>query len=109
MSALHVDLRPINPLHRDAALATALQQLPAGGALELISDADPGILRTQLHLNPSLPLTWGDRREEDGAWRAGPAQRHFFGSNRSAIFCVNARASALSSLVSTRMTVRDSG
>jgi len=69
MSALQVDLRPVNPLNREATLATALQRLPAGGALELISDADPGILRTQLHLDPSLPLTWGDRREEDGAWR----------------------------------------
>ncbi len=69
MSALHVDLRPVNPLHREATLSTALQNLPAGGALELISDSDPGILRTQLHLNPSLPLTWGDGKEEDGTWR----------------------------------------
>ncbi len=43
--------------------------LCARGALELISDSGPRILRTQLLLNPSLPLTWGDRKEDDGTWR----------------------------------------
>ena len=68
MSALQVDLRPVNPLHHEATLSSALQRLPAGGALELISDSDPEFLRTRLHLEPSLPLTWGEGKAEDGAW-----------------------------------------
>lgn len=68
MSALHVDLRPVNPLHHEATLSSALQRLPAGGALEVIIDSDPELLRTQLHLEPSVPLTWGAGRAEDGAW-----------------------------------------
>ncbi len=68
MSALHVDLRLVNPLHYEATLSSALQRLPAGGALEVICDSDPALLRTRLHLEPSLPLTWGEGKAENGAW-----------------------------------------
>jgi uncharacterized protein (DUF2249 family) len=69
MSALHVDLRPVDPQLHESTLSSALKRLPAGGALELISDSEPGHLRPQLHLEPSLALTWGEQRKEDGAWR----------------------------------------
>jgi len=69
MSTLQVDLRSVNLLDRATTLSSALQRLSAGGALELISDADPALLRPRLDLNPSLQLTWGEQSAEGGEWR----------------------------------------
>ncbi len=68
MSSTQVDLRAVKPHNRESELSTALHRLPAGGALELISDVDPNLLRTQFTLPASIPITWGTHTQQDGAW-----------------------------------------
>jgi uncharacterized protein (DUF2249 family) len=69
MNRNSLDLRGVPALQRHALMAASFQRLPAGGALELIADADPQPLQTQLQLERKGQFSW-ELVEQDGqTWR----------------------------------------
>lgn len=69
MDPTSLDLRGVPATQRHALMAASFQRLPAGGALELIADADPQPLRTQLQLERKGQFGWELVAQEGQTWR----------------------------------------
>ena len=69
-----LDLRGVPALQRHALVAARFDRLPAGGAIELIADADPQPLRTQLQLERKGTFAWHLLEQDGRTWRVRVAK-----------------------------------